>query len=335
MDKLMDSPWFLRIMALLLAFLLFFSVKADEDAANSANNGTITEEIEGVELEVFYGDTNLMVSGLPELADLTISGPTSAVQTTRQLKDFTLFVDLRNLPIGEHRVPIQTENLSEQLRVQIDPAFVDITIEERVTQEFRIDPEMNERLLKEGFILEEISAEPKTASVTGPKSVIDSISFVKATVTGEPGVAESFTTEARIRVLANDLTKLENVVIEPEVAEVSAEIEEYSKEVPVTIKQNGETPTGVTIESLVPSSETVRIYGPKSAVDAVQEYVVEVNAGIVTPTDTTVEAELKAPPGTTSVMPKTLKVEAEISVDETVEAPEGAEIPEVSENPPS
>jgi YbbR domain-containing protein len=335
MDKLMDSPWFLRIMALLLALLLFVSVKADEDAANSATNGTITEEIEDVELEIFYGDPDLVVSGLPETVDLTISGPTSIVQTTRQLKDFTLFVDLRNLAIGEHRVLVQTENLSEQLRVQIDPAFVDIAIEEQVTQEFRIDPEMNERLLKEGFVLEEITANPSSATVTGPKSVIDAISFVKATITGDSGVDKSFTTEARIRVLADDLTKLENVVIEPEVADVEVKIEEYSKEVPVTIKRNGEPPAGVTIESLVPSSERVRIYGPKSAVDPLEEYVVEVNAGIITPADTTVEAELKAPKGTTSVTPGSLKVEAEITVDDTAELPDGAENPETSKEAPS
>lgn len=335
MDKLMDSPWFLRIMALLLALLLFFSIKTVEDPVNSANNNTVTEEIEDVELEVFYGNSDLVVSGLPETVDLTISGPTSIVQTTRQLKDFTLFVDLRNLTIGEHRVPVQTENLSEKLRIQIDPAYVDITIEEQVTQEFRIDPEMNERLLAEGFVLEEITAKPSTATVTGPKSVIDAISFVKATVTGEQGVDESFTTEARIRVLANDLTKLENVVIEPEVAEVAVKIAEYSREVPVTIKVNGEPPAGVTIESLVPSSETVRVYGPKSAVDPLEEYVVEVNAGIITPADTTVETELKAPKGTTSVTPGSLTVEAEIAVDESVEVPDGVENPEVSKDSPS
>lgn len=335
MDKMMDNPWFLRIMALLLAFLLFFTVKSDDEAADSAGNGTVTEEIEDVALEVFYDDTNLMVSGLPETVDLTISGPTSIVQTTRQLKDFTLFVDLRNLTLGEHQVPIQTENLSEELRVQISPAFIDITIEERVTQEFRIDPEINERLLAEGFVLKGITAEPKTVSVTGPKSVIDAISFVKATVTGEAGLDDSFTTEARVRVLANDLTKLENVTIEPEAVEVAVDIEEYSKEVPVSIEANGDPQAGVTIDLLTPSRETVKISGPPSVVDALTEFVVKVNAGVITPTDTTVEAELKKPKGTSSVSPGKLTVEAEITVDESVQLPEDAGNPELREDDPS
>lgn len=325
MDKLMDSPWFLRIMALLLAFLLFFTVKAANETPDAADSGTVTEELEDVPVEVFYDNTSLMVSGLPETVDLTISGPTSIVQTTRQLKDFTLFVDLRDLAIGEHRVPIQTENLSEQLNVQMDPAFADITIEERVTEEFRIDPEVNERLLAEGFVLEEISAEPKSVTVTGPKSVIDSISFVKATVTGEPGIKESFKTEARVRVLANDLTKLENVTIEPEAVEVSVIVKEYSKEVPLTIKPVGEARAGITINSLTPLTKAIQIAGPKNIVDAVTEMVAEVDVSDITEEDTTLEVELDAPQGASSVTPEKLTVEADITVDDTAQLPDSEE----------
>lgn len=331
MDKMMDNPWFLRIMALFLAFLLFSSVKADNKADESPDSGTMTEEIEDIELEVFYDDTSLMVSGVPKTVDMTITGSTIAVQTTRQIKDFTLFVDLRNLTLGKHQVPIQTENLSEGLRVRVEPAFVEVTIEERVSQEFRIDPEMNERLLAEGFVLDGIIAEPSMVTVTGPKSVIDAISFVKATVTGEPGIKESFTTEASVRVLANDLTKLDNVTIEPGTVEVGVDIEEYSKEVPVVIKQNGEPPTGVTIQSLTPSTNTVTISGPRSDVDAITEYVVDVNLGVITPTDTTVEVEVKTPKGTTATTPKNLTVEAKVNVDDTVQLLDDTENREVAD----
>ncbi len=316
MDKLMDSPWFLRIMALLLAFLMFFTVKASDDLNSSSDSGTITETIEDVALEVYYDDTNLIVSGLPETVDLTISGPTSVVQTTRQLKDFTLFVDLRNLDIGEQRIAIQTENLSEQLRVQMDPAFVDIHIEERVSQEFPIDPELNERLLAEGFVLESMEADPAFVTVTGAKSVIDSISFVKATITGETGLNKSFETEARVRVLANDLTKLENVTIEPETVQVIVDIQEFSKEVPVSLNRSGVTPAGITINSLKSSMEKVRVYGPKSIIDEIDVLSVEVAIGDITATDTTLDVKLPLPKGTTSTDPEKITVEANITVED-------------------
>lgn len=322
MDKMMDNPWFLRITALLLAFLMFFSVKADEENANSANDNTMTEVIEDVPLEVYYDDSSLMVSGLPATVDLHITGPASVVQPTRQIKDFTLFVDLRNLALGEHRVRVQTENISEELGVRIDPTFLDIMIEERVTQEFRIDPELNERLLAEGFVLKSITADPNMVTVTGPKSVIDAISFVKATITGDQGLKESFAAESRVRVLGNDLTKLENVTIEPEVVEVDVQIEEYSKEVPVSIRQTGTPPEGITVDSLEASVETVRISGPKNIVDPIEEYEVDVNTDGITTKDSTIEVDLKAPEGTSKVTPGKLSVEAEITEEDTDQGPE-------------
>ena len=41
MDKLMDSPWFLRFTALFLAIILFFSVKAEEEKSAGKTAGDI------------------------------------------------------------------------------------------------------------------------------------------------------------------------------------------------------------------------------------------------------------------------------------------------------
>ncbi|HSJ36848.1 MAG TPA: CdaR family protein [Planococcus sp. (in: firmicutes)] len=322
MDKMMDNPWFLRITALLLALLMFFTVKAEDVNNNSAATNTMTEVIEDVPLEVYYDDTSLMVSGVPATVDVHITGPNSMVQTTQQIMDFTVFVDLRNLALGEHRIRVQTENISEQLGVRIDPTFLNVMIEERVTQEFKIDAELNERLLAENYVLKSITADPDTVTVSGPKSVIDSISFVKATVTEEPGLDASVTREARVRVLANDLTKLDNVTIEPEVVEVEAVIEEYSKEVPISLVQTGTAPEGITVDEIETDVDVVKIYGPRNVVDAIAEYEVEVNISGVSLTDTAIELDLAAPEGTSSVDPVSIIVDAEISVDETVLIPE-------------
>ena len=65
MDKMMDSPWFLRITALLLAMLLFLTIKSDEENLNAATNGNMTDIIRDVPVEVYYDDENLVVTGVP------------------------------------------------------------------------------------------------------------------------------------------------------------------------------------------------------------------------------------------------------------------------------
>jgi len=144
--------------------------------------GNQQDIIHEIPVEVYYDDENLIVTGVPETVNVAIDGPTNIVQTTKLLKDFTLFVDLRTLTMGEHHVRIRHENLSDKLQVRLDPSTIDIQIEEKVTQTFRVDPELNHRLLAENFDVEKMEVTPSTIEVTGAKSVVESIGFVKATV---------------------------------------------------------------------------------------------------------------------------------------------------------
>src|SRR6185437_8895050 len=132
--------------------------------------------IRDVPVDVFYDNENLVVTGVPETVNLRIEGPANLVQTTKLLKDFNLRVDLSSLPMGQHSVQIQHENISGKLQVQIDPATVNVVIEEKITKSFKVDPEINERLLAEDFNVVKKEVIPATIEVTGAKSVIESIS---------------------------------------------------------------------------------------------------------------------------------------------------------------
>ena len=142
--------------------------------------------IRDIPVEVIYDNENLVVTGVPETVNITVEGPTNLVQTTKLLKDFTLWVDLRTFDDWVNIMSeFKDENISDKLEVRIDPSSIDVVIEEKITQSFRVDPEFNERLLAEDFYVADMEVEPSTIEVTGAKSVIEAISFVKATVTAD------------------------------------------------------------------------------------------------------------------------------------------------------
>ncbi len=66
MDKMMDNPWFLRIISLLFAVLLFISVQNELEGNQINAVGTSSESIQDVPVEVYYDDDNLVVTGAPE-----------------------------------------------------------------------------------------------------------------------------------------------------------------------------------------------------------------------------------------------------------------------------
>ncbi|UNT55860.1 CdaR family protein [Lysinibacillus capsici] len=329
MDKMMDSPWVLRIIALFLAFLLFFSVRTELSPLNKATSNEQTDVIRDVPVDVYYDNENLIVTGLPETVDVTIEGPMALVLKAKGAKDFSIFADLSNLLLGEHDVKLQYENISEKLKVTLDPETVHVNIEEKVTQEFRVDPEMNKRLIEEGFILKEMTANPPTVYVTGAKSAIESISYVKATVTGEQGLKQSFTQEAAVKVLDRDLNKLD-VTIEPEIVKVQVDIAEYSREIPVVLKETGQAAEDITINSLTFTPKMIKVYGRKSIIDSLTSIPITVDLSKITESKT-YEFDVKLPDGVTKISDKKIKVKADIT---KVEQEEQQKTPASTEETP-
>ena len=322
MDKLFDSPWMLRLAGLFLALALFAYVQTEGKSETESSSSTETDVITKVPLEVYYDEENLFVTGVPETVDVKISGPTPIVKKTKLEKDFKVFVDLNALLIGEHSVTIQQENFSEKLNVVIEPQTLNIKIEEKVTEEFKVEPEMNNRLLAEDFIVKSMQAEPVRVTITGAKSVIDSISYVKATVTGDKGINQSFEQEATVKVLDRDLNKLD-VRVNPEKIKVKVEINEYSKELPLTIKEIGEANEGVTIEHLAIEPAKITVYGKKSVVDSFDSVSVDVDLTKITESGS-YEFAVTLPNGATKLSQDKIIIHADV-FSEPVEPEENSE----------
>lgn len=319
MDKLLESPWFLRFTALFLAILLFVTVQSEEGKSGNTAGDSL-DVLRDVPVEVFYDNENLIVTGVPETVDVTIEGPMNIVKTTTLLKDFSLSVDLTSLPMGEHRVKIQHENLSKKLDVKIDPSAIDVVIEEKITKSFKIEPEFNRQLLAEDFYVTNMEVDPSTIEVTGAKSVVESISFVKATVSSDPGVNQSFEQEARVRVLDRDLNKLD-LSIEPENVKVKVDIQENSKEVPIVLNSKGTPPDGVKINSLAAVEEKITLSGPSRILDEIEAFHVDVDVSKVTKSGA-VDIELKKPKDVSKISINQLKVNIEATVEKTSETDE-------------
>ncbi len=316
MDKFMDSPWFLRLTALVLALILFFSVQAEQEKKMRSASGETIDVIRDVPVEVFYDQQNLVVTGVPETIDVEIEGPQNIVQSTRLSKDFTALVDLTNLPLGEHYVMIQYENISDKLSVRSDPSRIKVKIEEMITATFSVEAELNEQSIGEEHYVSTIDVNPKQVQVTGAKSIIESIEYVKVSIDAEKGVTKSFEQKARVRVLDKDLNKLD-VSIEPQEVSVQVEIEQFSKSLPLKMTQVGEAIPGVTIRSMTLDATSATVFGSKKDLERLNELFVEVDLSKVKNSGA-LKMPIRIPEGASRVNPETVQVNVQVDVDETI-----------------
>ncbi|MDQ0216688.1 YbbR domain-containing protein [Oikeobacillus pervagus] len=331
LDQFMESPWFMRVVALLLAILLYTSVSFEEvDLKKKETNtgkGTV-ETIGNVPVHVIYDSKNLVVSGVPQTVSVTIEGPRNIVQSTKNLQNFKVFVDLSDIGIGEHEVPIKYDNISDKLKVKLEPAFANVSVQEKVTKEFKVEAEFNNSILADGFQVESLSVQPKRVRITGAKDVIDQISYVKATLDVDRPVDKETTGEARVRVLDRELNKLD-VAVEPETVRVTMNVKNPSKKVEVKVKEMGSPPSGVKITEVVPEPKDITIYGKESVLEKVESVEVKVDLSKIKESKI-VEVPVELQEGLTYSSPKSIKVRVNVEGSEVAKE----EVEKVEETKP-
>ncbi|KON85757.1 hypothetical protein AF332_02195 [Sporosarcina globispora] len=315
-DKLVDTRWFMKIVALILALFLFDSVYDSDKELKDINvpGQQDSDVVEDVPVKSYYDTENLVVTGIPDTVDLNIEGPKSHLEPAKKQQNFEVYVDLTNAEIGSQRVEFKIRDISDKLDVTINPQYADVTVHEKVTQEFKVDAEFNKSLLGEGYSAEAATAEPKTVKITGAKEVIDRISFVKATLDVRGPITETITDEATVRVLDREMNKLD-VIVEPQVIQVTVPVKQLSKTVPVTIVRKGDPQEGVTINSIELDVNEASITGREEILNETESVRVEVDVSKIEK-DTVLTLPVIIPNGISAVDPKTVKASVDISTEE-------------------
>jgi YbbR domain-containing protein len=315
MDKLMDNPWFIKIMAILLAVLLYYVVPNSGSKTNEINvpGGNTTETLVDIPVKAYYDTENLVVSGIPDTVDVTIEGPMPHVQSAKALKNFEVFVDITNAKIGNQKVEFEVSGLSEKLKATIKPGTITVAIQEKVTTEFTVEAEFDNDLIKDGYSAGQPTVKPNKVKITGAKDVVDRITYVKAALEGGDLLDSTVTKEAQVQVLDKELNKL-NVVVEPETVQVTIPIKSNTKTVPINIIEKGTTLEGVTIESMKLDVEEAVISGDEDVLKDTDSVRVEVDVSKISE-NTTMTLPVIISNGVTKVTPETVKVTVVVKSD--------------------
>jgi len=312
-DNLTESRWFMKGVSLVLALLLFVSIY-DGSNTNDVNvpGDEETDTISDIPVKSYYDTENLVVTGVPATVEVTLNGPTPNVQAAKAQKDFEVYADLSKVKVGKQKIKLQIKDLSDKLRVTIDPAYVEIVVQEKVTKEFTVDVEYDDNMVDEDYIASTPVVKPGKVKITGGKDVMDQISYVKAIVEIEDYVNQTVEESAVVTVLDANLNKL-NVAVEQESVRVTIPIKRATKTVPIDIVRKGSSPTGVTIESITLDKNEATINGSEDALDKAESVRVEVDVSTINEsTELTLPVIISE--GINEVNPEIVKATVKVSV---------------------
>ncbi|MBC1979002.1 YbbR-like domain-containing protein [Listeria marthii] len=308
MDRILNNKWSIRIIALILAAILFTSVNANNNNATSFSTtaSSDSEVIENVPVKVYYDKTNLYISGIPETVTVTLSGPRSIVQSAKAQQDFTVYADLKNASIGTQEVKLQVKDVSDRLKVKVNPATVTVNVQEKVTKKFSVDVELSKSVVADGYQAGTPIIDPKKVSITGAKDTIEQIAYVKATLENDGKHKSEFTDKATVSVFDSNLNKLD-VEVNPQEVEVTVPVEKVGKSVPVKIKQEGTLENDIEISSMTPDKSEVVVVGDDAVLEKIKEIEIPIDVSKIK-ADTVKEVTVPVPTGAKSVQPTTIEV---------------------------
>lgn len=302
MDKWLNSHWFARAVALLLAIMMWMIINLEtEQTPTSEASQPIF--IDGVNLQVRYDTDRFQVVKQQRTVKVALES-NNPFYRHNFFPEGEVYVDATNLGKGTHRVPVQHKGFPEDVKVGIIPNIVEITLEEKKTVERQVTVEQLGQV-SPGYTAGEPIAKPFRVLVRVPESQVDKVAAVKASVDLE-GATSAIKTTVPLKVVDKSGNVIQGADVIPLTVEVNIPVTSPFAKVPIKLNLTNELPNGYSLASMGMNVEEVTVYGPKEVVDGIKSTTYqgpEIDLGNITSDR---DIELKIP-----LMDNIVKVEPE------------------------
>ncbi|MBU5595248.1 hypothetical protein KQI76_08735 [Amphibacillus sp. MSJ-3] len=330
MNEWLNKTWVIRIISLLLAIFAYIVISIDSQDTRAADIGSFdsllnssqeVQILDDIPVSIQIDDEKYVVSGVPQTVTVTLEGTVSVVQTTATQRNFDVYVNLEDLEPGTHMVPLEYEGISNRLSVEINPEQIEVSIEERATNDYQVDVDFtNLDGLQPGYEVSSAKVVPETVQITSSKDVIDRIAMVTAYVDLD-GLGEDITfTEVPVRVYDHEGNQL-NARIEPETVSVEVTVANPNKTVPISIETTEELSEDLRMISMDLDEDEVQVFASEDDLAGIESIsTVPIDLSEITET-TTIEAELEMPETARLLSNETVTVTIEVEewIEETIE----------------
>ncbi len=274
LEKYLTSKKSLLVISLLIAFLAFYTL--DKNSSIMMNN--YAERIYGEQVNAIYNEEAYVIDGIPKTADVVLIGSKSNIFLAKQYPTKGISVDLRELSVGTHRVPLKYSQSFDFVDYKIDPSYVTVVIYNKISGKREVNYEILHReSLDSKLDISDVTLSKTEVTVKGNEETLNKVGYVKALVDLNNLVnpkAGSISIKNCNLVAYDDSGNVVNVEIIPETVDADLTLTSSSKTVPIKVipKNDGKLALGYAISSLTPSSNAIDIYGNEESINKV-EYV--------------------------------------------------------------
>ena len=323
LEKYLTSKKALLVISLLIAFLAFY--KLDKESSIMMNN--YAERIYGEPVTAIYNEEAYVIDGIPKTADVVLIGSKSNIFLAKQYPTKGISVDLRELSVGTHRVPLKYSQSFSFVDYKIDPSYVTVVIHNKISGKREVNYEILHReALDSKLDISVVTLNKTEVTVKGNEDTLSKVGYVKALVDlsnlVSPKAGETTLKNCKL-VAYDDNGNVVDVEIIPETVDAELTLTSSSKMVPIKVmpKDDGKLALGYAISSLTPSTNSIEIYGNEESIAKVEYVPVYVDINGVSE-NKTYTVNIDKPAGVRELSIKTITVNLTVTKESQQEVPD-------------
>lgn len=269
-----------KILAVLFAFTLWLTVYNIEDPTKSKTL-TINVTVSNKEYVESLGKYFEIKDGTNKVT-FSVTAARSVLDKLDE-SDFIAVANMEQIIVEDNgidaRVPIEitpASNINSNLvRLSASNKNLKVTLDELMTKQFVVSASAIGEVA-EGYALGNVTVTaPNVLKIAGPKSIVEDISSVIATI-DVSGMSESWATYRATPILFDEEGKeidTTRLTFSDETVNVSAEILNI-KAVPINVKVSGKPAKGYEATSIFYSPASIRLKGNKAVLNTINELVI-------------------------------------------------------------
>lgn len=261
----------IQVVCILLAIGLWFYV-------TNIESPTITYELNRVPVELNNVDTleELGLALAPNqnfYVNLKLEGATQDIFKSSR-NDFKINIDFSEyaLKVGENKVPVNIVDSPSKINIKNNGLTVTVLIEERAQKEIDIQSNID-IIAKPGYYVSTPIFNPKSVTVSGPKSLIDRVYTVIAEGT-EDNIGDIVVKSYALECIDEDGNIIDGVSMSEKTVTATIEVNE-GKSVPIKINTIGSLGDKIKLSSIQSTIIQVGISGSKEILDNIHEIETE------------------------------------------------------------
>lgn len=278
-ERLMNNIG-LKILAFLVASLLWLTVVNIDNPITDQTYKNIPVSV--INAEVLASDEapkTYQIVDDTQTVDVTVKAKRSVLSKIEP-EDIVAVADMKELTLNT-QIPIQvTVKGYEYKEAYTNPRNLQVKLEDEETKKFPIVPKTT-GTVRDGYVLASVTAVPEQVSIRGPKSVVETISKVEATV-NVSGLSQDMIMKSELKLYDQDNEEIDQKLLSNNLGEegVSIDIELFrTKKVPLEFDTSQiHAAEGYEFSKITYEPQEVNVSGDQSALKEIEKLEIPASA---------------------------------------------------------